>query len=175
MRSNFYKIFAICAFMALSFNSLAQGNHYYSNNTLHDPYGKFQLNFPEEPKYSSQDIDIAGGSVRMYQFMYETANSVLMVSYVDYPESQIAGQDMDALLKKAAGGFIGQLKLTSKSETIINYGVNKGILFYADNGSMYTVMRDYIVKNRLYQVGILQYGAVDIKVENEFFDSFVLQ
>jgi hypothetical protein len=110
----------------------------------------------------------------MYQFMYQSGNAVYMVSYVDYPASKMVGQDVEALLKRAAGGFIKALSLTSRSESFINYGSYKGIMFLADNGENYTSMRDFLVNNRLYQIGIYQIGEISVKSENEFFDSFVL-
>jgi hypothetical protein len=175
MRSNLIKSFTIFALMAFVLSTYAQGNHYYSNKKLNDPYGKFQISFPGEPTYGVQDVETDMGTVKMYTFMYESSNAVYMASYVDYPADKIAGQDIEAMLKRAAGGYIDALKLESRSQSIINYGTNKGILFYADNGSMYTVMRDYMVKNRLFQVGILQMSAIDIQVENDFFDSFVIK
>jgi hypothetical protein len=160
--------------LVLSFQSFAQGNHYFSGNTLKDPYGRFQLYFLGEPKYAFQDIDTDMGNVRMYQFIFETSDAAYMVSYVDYPAAKIAGQDKEALLKRAAGGFINALKLTSKSEVFINYESYRGIMFLADDGEKFTSMRDFLVENRLYQLGIFKYGEIDAREENEFFDSFVI-
>ena len=175
MKTTLFTLLLTFSIALLSLSASAQGNHYYSSPTLHDPYGRFQMNFPGEPTYNYQDTPSEVGMLRMYNFMLETESAVYMVSYVDYPSSHIAGQDMEALLKRAAGGFINSLKLTSKSESIINYGNYKGILFYADNGEWYAVMRDFIVGNRLYQMGILSTGEIDVNTENEFFDSFVLK
>jgi len=175
MRKIINKFAIICALMAMSISILAQGNHYFKNNTLTDPYGKFQLSFSNEPKYSFQDIETAVGPVRMYMFMMETQDAAFMVSYVDYPADMVAKANKDDMLKGALNGYINHLKLTLRSENKINYGQHPGLLFYADNGEMYTVLRDFLVNNRLYQLGILKMSEISVQVENEFFDSFVLK
>jgi hypothetical protein len=175
MKKTSIYVLALFAFMALNFSMYSQGNHYFSRNTLTDPYGKFQLFFPGEPQYSYQDLETAVGSIRMYQFIYEdVAGDAYMLSYVDYPASVIAAADKNELLKSAAGGFIGHLGLTLQSEVKINYGDHHGLMFYADNGEIYSVMRDFLVGNRLFQIGILKYGAISVEMENNFFDSFVI-
>jgi hypothetical protein len=174
MKSIIIKSLTICALMALSFTTFAQGNHYYSGSTLSDPYGRCQIYFPGEPTYTYQDIDTDMGKVRMYQFMFQTTDAVYMLAYVDYPADKMVGRDIDAMLTKAANGFIDALKLTSRSQSFINYGSYKGIMFLADNAENYTSMRDFIVNNRLYQLGIFKVGSISSQTENEYFDSFVL-
>ncbi len=174
MKRIVYKSLVFSAFMAMSLTTIAQGNHYFSGNTLYDPYGRFQLYFPGEPTYNYSDLNTEMGSVRMYQFIFETHDAAYMVSYVDYPADKMALQNMDDMLKNAASGFVKALELTSRMETFINYGSYKGIMFLADDGEKYTSMRDFIVNNRLYQIGILKIGQIDVQTENEFFDSFVL-
>jgi hypothetical protein len=174
MKDFINKTLIICAFMAMSLASYAQGNHYYEGNTLYDPYGKFQLTFLTEPKYSYQDIETAVGTVRMYMFMMETQDAAFMASYVDYPADMVAQANKDDMLKGALNGYINHLQLTLRSESKINYGSHPGLLFYADNSQMYTVLRDFLVNNRLYQLGILKMGEISVQQENEFFDSFVL-
>jgi hypothetical protein len=174
MKSIFQKIIIACAFMALSLSSYAQGNHYYSNNTLTDPYGGFQLTFPVEPTYNYQDLETAVGTLRMYFFSYETSSVAYMMSYIDYPADKVALADKNEMLKGALNGYINNLKLSLQSEIKINYGNYPGLMFYANDGQKFSVIRDYLVDNRLYQLGILQLGQIPERLENEFFDSFVL-
>jgi hypothetical protein len=175
MKSLVYKTFIFMAFMAFSLSAFAQGNHYFSGNTLYDPYGKYQIYFPGEPQYAYPELETAVGKVIMYQFIFESVSGdAYMVSYVDYPASVIEAANKEELLKNAAGGFINHLGLTLRNEVKINYGNHHGLMFYADNGQIYTIMRDFLVNNRLFQIGILMYGEIPVEVENEFFDSFVL-
>jgi hypothetical protein len=56
----------------------------------------------------------------------------------------------------------------------MTYAKHPGILFHAQGSGMYCSMRDYLVDNRLYQLGILQMSAITEQAENDFFDSFEL-
>jgi len=174
MKNNLLKSFVVFVVVAFSNSGYAQGNHYYTNNVLTDPYGNFQATFPIEPAYSYQDIATAVGNVRMYLFVYETNDVAYMVSYVDYPADMVANADKDVLLKGALNGYLNSLNLKLSSEMKINYENHPGLMFYGDDGQKYTVLRDYMVNNRLYQLAILQMGKIDVRDENDFFDSFVL-
>ncbi len=149
-----------------TFASLAQSKY-------SDYAGKFKIQFPGQPTTSSQDQKTDIGNVTLYQFMYETESSVYMVSYVDYPADKL-NPNKKELLTNAKNGFVNALNLTVSDEGFITYGQHQGIRFVASDSEKSCVMRDYLVDNRLYQLGILQFGKISEQAENDFFDSFEL-
>ncbi|MFN8255101.1 MAG: hypothetical protein U0W24_05390 [Bacteroidales bacterium] len=156
----------IVAFCLFAYNVQAQ--------KFYDYGGKFKIQFPGNPTPGTQNLETDMGPVVLYQFIYESQTAAYMVSYVDYPADKMKGQDYKALLDRAKNGFIGALNLTTVDSMYINYGRHQGLMFHGEGAGMYCVMRDYLVDNRLYQLGILQVSAISIQEENEFFDSFEL-
>lgn len=152
----------------LSLASVAQNSKFY------DYAGKFKILFPGTPTPGSQNLDTDMGPVTLYQFILETQSAAYMVSYVDYPADQMVNKDKNALLDRAKNGFNGALKIATTDSLFMTYAKHPGILFHAQGSGMYCSMRDYLVDNRLYQLGILQMSAITEQAENDFFDSFEL-
>jgi len=163
-----YKTTIALALLFCTFAALSQNSKYY------DYAGKFKIQFPGTPKTDSQNMTTDMGAVTLYQFMYETSNGVFMVSYVDYPADKLAQQDKKELLNKAKNGFVNALKLNISEERFMTYAKHPGVIFLADDGTQFSSMRDYLVENRLYQLGIFQVGAISDEMQNDFFDSFEL-
>ncbi len=154
------------ALLLCTFASIGQPKYY-------DYAGKFKVQFPGKPATDSQVQETDIGNVTLYQFIYETQDYVYMVSYVDYPADKL-NPDKKELLKNAKDGFVNALNLTVSEEGFITYGKHQGIRFVANDSEKYCIMRDYLVDNRLYQLGILQFGKISEQAENDFFDSFEL-
>ena len=82
--------------------------------------------------------------------------------------------DKKALLDRAKNGFVKQLNLTVSDSMYMNYAKHPGVMFHAKSKLWTCAMRDFLVDNRLYQLGILQVNAITDQEENDFFDSFEL-
>ncbi len=136
--------------------------------------GRFKAMFPETPTKGEQEVTLSDelGKTTIYTFMYETDALVYMVSYCDYPATYTANADIQDLLKKAQGGFETSLKLTNEfSETVSLQGY-KGIHFKSKNDEYYAEMKDFLIGNRLYQIGILKYGGYATSTADKgFFES----
>ncbi|HBX50632.1 MAG: hypothetical protein A2W98_00980 [Bacteroidetes bacterium GWF2_33_38] len=138
--------------------------------------GNFKVNFPAEPKVESQSIPTEVGNIEMVSFMYEkSATEAYMVAYSDYPSAMVEASDAKTLLEGVKSGFTGDLQVSVIEEKEIKLGENPGIFFKANSESYFVVFKDYLVKNRLYQIGILRDGSFpNDEAVKAFIDSFEL-
>lgn len=163
MKKAILLIFGICIF-GLSF----------SQHTYHD--SKFKINFPGEPSEKEQDVETAVGPITMYSLMYEGYNSAYMLAYSDYPSSFIKDGNKADLLDNAKGGFIGSLGIEVTYERKISIKGHPGIYFKAEGSGYYCVMKDYLVNNRLYQIGILRADRFPTNKEiDDYINTFSLK
>ncbi len=138
--------------------------------------GNFKIKFPAEPTKSTEKVSTAVGDINMYSFLYEERGvAAYMVAFSDYPESAIKSQDAKTMLDNAKSGFVGKLKLSITKEEAIKLGEYEGVMFKANSDQYYVYVKDYLVKNRLYQVAILRADGypTDSDVKS-FVDSFEL-
>lgn len=157
-------------------NSNAETNVDPDKDLFVDNAGNFKIKFPGEPQKNTQAVETEIGNVNMITFMYEKdAGEAYMLAYSDYPEDIVAANDHNKLLQNAKGGFIGSLGITIEEEKEIKLGDHSGIYFKGKSADYFVVMKDYLVKNRLYQIGVLATGSYpsDEAVEN-FVNSFKL-
>jgi len=133
-------------------------------------HSAYQIVFPDEPTENQQTVETAVGDIIMYSVMYEGTEAVYMLAYSDYPEQHIKNSNSTDLLNNAKGGFIGNLGLEVTFENEISIKGNPGIYFKGEGNSYYAVMKDYLVKNRLYQIGILR---VDKYANEKEIDGFI--
>ena len=112
----------------------------------------------------------------MVSYMHEASLSeAYMVAYSDYPASAVKDSNTDEMLENAMGGFVGQLGITIEKQEKITMGDAKGISFKGTGNGVFTVMKDYLVDNRLYQIGILRSDRYPTDEEvNNFINSFKL-
>jgi len=138
--------------------------------------GKFKALFPEEPKHNSEKIDLGTfGKTDLHSFMFETATFVYLISYSDYPSKAIKAGTPKTMLQNCKNGFVENLKLNVESESEEKINNNPGISFKAKSADYYVIMKDYLVGNRLYQVGIMRSDRYANTEEiNAFFGSFEL-
>jgi hypothetical protein len=169
MITNFRFIALICISLICPFIVSAQ-----TSEKFYDYSGKFKIWFPATPTESSQVTETDLGEITLYNFIYETEVVTYMVSYCDYPAESIKDSDITGLLNNAKDGFIGALGLTVKEEGTVSIQSYQGIWFDASGDTYYCVMRDYMVNNRLYQIGILKTEQIRETEKQKFLNSFEL-
>ncbi len=168
MKNLVYRSFMIFGLVLCSTYLLAQNSKFY------DYDGKFKISFPSTPTSQSNVQETDMGNVTVYMFISEDQGGAYLVSYVDYPANKMDNLDKKELLNKAKNGFVQALNLTTTDSMFMNYAKHPGILFHANDGKTFVSIRDYLVENRLYQLGMLKYEAITDQEENDFFDSFEL-
>jgi hypothetical protein len=139
--------------------------------------GTFSIKFPSKPEFSTEPVEteVAILDNNMYILEY-SIDLAYMVAYTDYPQDHIDQYDSYELLDGAMSGFVGEIGMTIDKQDKIDIKGHDGIEFVATGGGYWAHMRDYLVKNRLYQIGILSTsGPVNEADAEAFFDSFKLQ
>jgi hypothetical protein len=138
--------------------------------------GKFKIQFPGEPSENKETVDTDAGKIDMVTYMYEQGTSkVFMVAYSDYPADMISSNDSKDMLKGAKEGFTGNLQLTIDFEEFFMIDGYQGLYFKASNATYYSAIKQNLVKNRLYQIGILSAeGEVSSTDIQDFLETFEL-
>jgi hypothetical protein len=114
----------------------------------------FSISFPSEPTRQVQDIETEGaGTVQMISYIYEDTTAAWMIAYSEYPAEYIQENE---LLENAKNGFVESLEVEVVAEWDITRDNYNGIYFQAESPSTFCIIKDYIVGNRLYQIGILK-------------------
>ena len=107
--------------------------------------------------------------------MNEDANSAHMLSFANYPEKHIKKTGSQALPENVKEGFIGKLGINVVEEKEISINNYVGIYFKASGNGLFCVIKNYIVNNRLYQIGILRSDRYPSDYEiRSYIDSFKL-
>lgn len=149
--------------------------------------GKFQIEMPDLPAFSSQQHTTALGDINMNVFMHEADadiddNILYMISYTDYPVAKINGETMDKAAlgqyyKDAVQGSVNNLDGVLKSEKTIDIFGHEGreiIVNYMENQAIMR-MQILLVKNRMYAIqAIALAGKEGNDDQNRFFNSFEL-
>lgn len=138
--------------------------------------GNFKISFPGEPTVTSEAVPTDIGDIQMKMFMYEKSREeAYMVAYSDYPQEAVDAGDKKEMLQGSKEGVVGNIGASVEEEKEIEIDGNPGVYFKAKGPEFATVYKLYLVKNRLYQVGILKAASypsdADIK---GFLDSFEL-
>lgn len=142
-----------------------------------DENNSFKINFPGEPTLSKEKIEIASIPVQFYNYEYTIGeNKIYAVTYADYPVETIDGTKSKETLSSVKANYLKNVGITAADEEKeIKLGDYNGIYFKAKKDGFYTVMQDYLVDNRLYQLGISNGdGYPTAKEIEDFFDSFEL-
>ncbi|MCX7743752.1 MAG: hypothetical protein N2167_04215 [Flavobacteriales bacterium] len=138
--------------------------------------GNFKIAFPGEPTVTTESVPTEIGDIQMKMYMYEKGkDEAYMVAYSDYPQEVVDAGDKKEMLEGSKQGVVGNIGATIEEENDIEINGNPGVYFKAKGPEFATVYKLYLVKNRLYQIGILKAAAypsdADIK---GFLDSFEL-
>jgi hypothetical protein len=172
MIARIYSRLILFLFLMFQINAFSQSGDGTSGK-YYNYAGKFKITFPGTPSVSDNSIETDMGTVVLYQFLYETETSAYMVGYTDYPADKMEGADVSQLLERAKKGFCESLGLTVSDEGTAYVGSHQGIWFNGtDNSQYYAVMRDFLVENRLYQIGILSTDLISNDMKEIFLYSF---
>jgi hypothetical protein len=141
------------------------------------PDGTFSIMFPGIPEFSSEAIETEVGMLDNYMYIYEHSYALAyMVAYTDYPEQYLEGEDSQELLNNAMYGFIEEIGSEPEKTNNITLDKHPGLEFTASGNGYWAHMRDYLVHNRLYQIGILSSSEkVNEGDALAFFKSFILK
>jgi len=134
--------------------------------------GNFKVILPGEADYSSSKVDTEVGQIDLHTFAVEAngGSVAYFVFYSDYPEGTEEETDPKVLLQNARDGVVGEGSRQTR-EAKIEIGGHPGLEFDFVQGAgaekTYGYWRLYMMKNRLYQIGIISIGepAVDYKVK----------
>ncbi|MBN2756820.1 MAG: hypothetical protein JXR51_06540 [Bacteroidales bacterium] len=152
-------------------NSDKQNSTIILQKKYYSPEGDFKIMFPGEPTVKKSDVPTEVGTIKMYQYMYEqTPTKIYMVAFSDYPSKYMEASKSYEMLQNAKGGFINSLKITVKEENAVKIRNHPGIMFKASDDGIYVVMRDYLVNNRLFQIGIMQQ---DYQISEKDIEDFI--
>jgi hypothetical protein len=155
-------------------NSQQEKAHIELAYRIDSPDGKFTVSFPGKPDFASEPIESEHGSILNNMYIYEHSSSLAyMLAFTDYPDNHIAPYDPYELLDNAMYGFVDEVGLKVDSAEKISSGSYPGIEFIASGDGFNAHMRDFLVDNRLYQIGILSStGSLNHSDANAFFDTF---
>ena len=158
----------ISSFAGITTTVKTQGYKYKSGK------GKYEVTFPGKPEISKEKISTAVGKVKLYTAMYVDGSYVYMVAYSAYPKKKIQNSNPEDMLDGAIEGYTGKLNMTITEKKSITIDSYPGVMIIASSSKYHTVMRDYMVDNRLFQVGILSENEIPESRYTEFYDSFKL-
>lgn len=122
--------------------------------------GNFSINFPSEPQFSAEPIDLGEGqSTTMNSFTYvEDDKKVFMIAYSDVPSDyDLSIEDARTLLKEEQGGALGSFKVDKpEEEKQFDYGKYPGLFYKAKTPEgFYITAQTYLIDSRLYQIEML--------------------
>ncbi len=135
--------------------------------------GAYRVMVPGEVKFSQQTVALAGGgSVQMYQALYETADMALLSTHVDYPDDVIRGQSPEQLLMNVRDGSAKGNKLRSdRALTVSGHPAREYVIVMAND--LVSVTRSALVGTRLYQIiAVVAAGSESNPAIRRFIDSF---
>ena len=136
--------------------------------------GRFSVLFPDKPMEQKQTSDTSGGKIDIFLFLVVKPTTVYLVGYGDYPEATLKQSSPAAMLEADRDGFVKAVSGKVTSEKKITFEGNPGLEFTVESPNQtYFLVREYMVKNRLYQV--VTRGSDPKKPElKKFQDSFKL-
>jgi hypothetical protein len=149
--------------------------------------GKFQIEMPELPAYTSQLLDTKGGALELHAYMHEgdsdvDDNILYMITYIDYLEDQINSETMDkaALVKfynSSAAGAASSMngRVTEETEVeVLGHEARNYTIDYLE-GEAIMRMQIVLIKNRVYALQTIALTQNDKNAaQNRFFNSFEL-
>lgn len=124
--------------------------------------GRFKINFlGATPTITNEAIPTEVGNIEITMFMYEkSATEVYIISYNDYPSDIIELSSIDDLLAGGKDGVVSSMGITQFDlEEEVSLDGNPGLHFKGVANTFHIEYEMYLVKNRLYQIGILRDGS----------------
>ena len=140
--------------------------------------GGFSVLMPGKPIEEMQKVNTQRGVIGMHIFTLKRKGIAYAASYNDYPEVIARLHNAEKMLTGARDGVISSVRGKLLSEFIISIGTYPGreVQIALGDGKYVMRTRFYLVKNRLYQVGVIT-PKQDIYSKNvtKYFESFKLQ
>lgn len=140
------------------------------------PKGSFSVQMPGTPTENKQTMNTPTGVIDIHMFILEQKGcGCYIVSYNDFPDSLIKTSSADQILDGARDGAIvkSQGKLQSEVPISINTYPGREFHVYGPDGKFAIRTRIYLVKNRLYQVGVVTSTGKSVSSDtNKFLNSF---
>lgn len=142
--------------------------------------GDFQAKLPGDAKQISKNVKTAVGDIKLKIFQVATAQGLYMaVMHSDYPAIVVKNKGTAKVLDDARDGAIRNIRGKLDGETKIQLGKHPGREFRFSatrNGiKLHGVWRLYVVKDRLYQLGVITpFKQPQKKDVDQFFTSFKL-
>ena len=147
-----------------------------TNNKFFNDDPLFRIKFKSEPTRTENEIETDVGIVKMVTYMVEEPTVVYMVAYSTYPSNHISNMNNKTMLDNAVSGFVGNLGMTLNNQNEIFLNNYQGILFSASSDVYYATVADYLVKNTLFQIGIMSSDRFPSQKEvDNFIYSFQLK
>lgn len=144
----------------------------------------YSIDFPKQPQEMSQPQEVSQlGTLTTHLQAYEdkATQTAFLLSYTDYPVDALAElvkNRPDAianLLQDTKQGVLRSLGVAPTTETPTQIAGHQGLEFTANNGALYGHYQLFLVRNRLYQLGVLRNAApIDEQAAAAFFASFSL-
>jgi hypothetical protein len=141
----------------------APATSYEANFTSEE--GAFKCYFPDKkfPQEEINQVKSPDGNLNVHSYEYETDVLQFSVRWCDYPKGVLLKYSNQDILKNVIGGFFQNLDLkviqqdsTEKFQgypTLMTIGQSNNPEV---NGSMYVYRKDFMVKKRLYQLGLIR-------------------
>ncbi len=147
-----------------------------ANEPFTSAEGRFTLTLPQKPEPSTQPLDVGTMHLTMHLFTIEFADSAILVSYLDYPNSGGMSQvqritaTVDAEVKSQHGTIIGKVATCDVKKILCRELAYKEKLGELD---VVKTMRNYLDDKRLYQVALMTtVGGMKPDLVKTMFDSF---
>ena len=137
--------------------------------------GRFNAQFPCEPKVESEDVKEGTTTVKQFYNSCIFGSGYFMLSYADFPLQK----DPKRFLDTFRDGIINGMGAKLESEKQITMGNHPGREVYSrittQGIEMNFALRIYLVNNRVYSLGASRLATGDPADVNKFLTSFSLQ
>lgn len=140
--------------------------------------GAYSVSMPGKPTRDMQQQSTAVGNVALHNNILERNGLAYMASHTEFPERLASSANKRDMLDGAREGALKKANGTLLSETAIRYGSHPGrelVMEATREGHKFTAhLRVYIVRNRIYQVGVLVPEGTAANEVTRYLDSFKL-
>lgn len=111
---------------------------------------------PGTPAKVTHRMDTPAGPIDIQVFTLDQNRFTYIISYSDYPEQILQGKNQDNILDGARDGAVAHVqgKLWGEHRTALGQYPGRELTIEVPDGQHLVLMRMYLVKKRLYQVGV---------------------
>jgi hypothetical protein len=137
--------------------------------------GRYSVQMPGTLKSTSDNQDVHGESIVMYESYAETdsGNVAYMVIYSDYP-ADLANDPADVVLKQCQDGAVKGKTLLTDRNIDLNGVPGRAYTAVDSDGSKFDV-HEYFVNKRLYQVMVVADKGYTAPYRDLFMNSFTIK